>query len=164
MKLSVAAQWREYHCNDFRDRVVEALDQHIPGYLKARTKGRSRQLGEEGGTKLAKAMRSVEVREFVVKSTFHRALLVVDQDPREPTSAEYGHAEPLVSPYVDAYIEYVVGCATAYAPQPNDLGDSECFLYLQDDYRFLSSDMRWVKIARRACASYLLDPENKTPE
>jgi hypothetical protein len=164
VKLSVAAQWREYHWNDFRDRVVEALDQHIPGYLKARTKGRSRQLGEEDGKKLAKAMRSVEVREFVVKSTFHRALLVVDQDPREPTSAEYGHAEPLVSPYVDAYIEYVVGCATAYAPQPNDLGDSECFLYLQDDYRFLSSDVRWVKIARRACASYLLDPENKTPE
>jgi len=70
----------------------------------------------------------------------------------------------LLSAYADAYIEYIIGCATEFAPQRNDLGDSECFLYLQDDYRFLSSDVRWVKIARRACPSYLLDPENKTAE
>jgi hypothetical protein len=164
VKLSVVAEWREYHWNDFRDRVVEALDQHIPGYLKARAKGRFKQLGEEDGKKLAMAMRSDEVRKFVVKSTFHRALLVVDQEPREPTSTEYGHADELVSPYVDAYTEYIIGCATEFAPQPNDLGDSECFLYLQDERSFLSSDARWVKIARRACPSLVYDPERKIPE
>jgi hypothetical protein len=164
VKLSIATQWREYHWNDFRDRVVEALDQHIPGYLAARAKGRSKQLGQEDGKKFAKAMRSVEVREFVVKSTFYRALLIVDQVPREPTKAEYDHAEPLLSAYADAYIEYVIGCATEFAPQPNDLGDSECFLYLQDDWSFLSSDARCVRIGRRACPSRTCDPENKVPQ
>lgn len=164
VKLSIAAHWREYHWNDFRDRVVEALDQHIRGYRAARAAGRSKQLGKEDGKTFAKAMRSVEVREFVVKSTFCRALLVVSQDLREPTREEYGRTEPLVSAYADAYIEYVIGCATEFAPQPNDLGDSECFLYLQDDGRFLSSDARWVGIARRACPSRTCDSENKVPE
>lgn len=58
----------------------------------------------------------------------------------------------------------ITACASEFAPQPNDLGDSECFLYLQEDRRLLSSDVRWVKIARRACPLWILDPENKVPE
>lgn len=164
VNLSLAAQWRAYHWNDFRDQIQQALDGQIPGYLAARAKGRSKQLNKQNAQIFAEAMRSAEVRKFVVGSTFFRALLVAGQQPRDPTNEEQRTAEPLVSPYVDAYIEYIIGCASEFAPQPNDLGDSECFLYLQDDWRFLSSDVRWVKIARRACPSWVHDPENKVSE
>ena len=164
VKVSVAEQWRTYHWNDFRDQVVLALDQHIPGYASARARGRSKQLNKEDAKIFAEAMKSGYVRQSVLRSTFLRALLVVGQDPRAPTKEEEQTAEPLLSAYIDAYIEYVIGCASEFAPQPNDLGDSECFLYLQDDRRFLSSDVRWVRIARRACPSRIHDPENKVPE
>ena len=163
VKLSLAEHWRSYHWNDFKEQVVQALDQHIPGYAAAREEGRSKQLSKENAKVFAQAMRSHEVRESVLQSTFLRALLIVGQEPRASTKEEQETAEPLLSAYVDAYIEYIISCASEFAPQPNDLGDSECFLYLQDDRRFLSSDVRWVKIARRACPSSIHDPENKVP-
>ncbi len=162
--LTLAAHWRTYHWNDFRDQVERALDGQILGYLAARAKGHSKQLNRENAKLFAEAMRLPEVRQFVISSTFFRALMVVGQDPREPTKEEWSASEPLVSPYADAYIEYIIACASEFAPQPNDLGDSECFLYLQEDRRLLSSDVRWVKIARRACPLWILDPENKVPE
>jgi hypothetical protein len=55
--------------------------------------------------------------------------LVVDEGPREPTKKERSGTEPLLSLYVDAYTEYIIGCASEFAPQPNDLGNFEGFLY-----------------------------------
>jgi len=56
------------------------------------------------------------------------------------------------------------GCATECSPHVSDLGDSECFIYLQGTNSFLSSDKRWVRIARKVCPNNVFDPENKVPQ
>jgi|SRR5579872_3255493 len=163
LNVPLAGAWRAYHWQDFADQVAVAIDQHCPGYKAARAQGRYIYLKHDEAKAFAKAMRSDEIRDFVIRSTFVRAQLP-NESVREPAEEEYLRAAPLLTPYADSYVEYVVGCATGqFAPQPNDLGDSECFLYLQEDRRFLSSDVRWVKIGRKACPSWLHDPENKVP-
>jgi hypothetical protein len=81
VNLSVAAQWRSYHWNDFRDQVQQSLGGQISGYLAARANGRSKQINNQNAQIFAEAMRSVEVRKFVVSSTFFRALLLAGQQP-----------------------------------------------------------------------------------
>ena len=161
INVPLTKTWRTYHWDDFRDKVVEAIDNFVTGYKAARDKGKMKRLNKEDGEVFAKNIRSAQVRKIVVETTFQRALLVVGEPDRKPTNAEYQHGEPAVTPYVDAYIEYIIGCTTDYAPQSNDLGDSECFLYLQGNRRLLSSDKRWVDIAKKACPAFFLDPENK---
>jgi len=161
LNVQLAQAWREYHWSDFSDQVANAIDQHCPGYKAARESGRYIYLRKENAKTFADAMQSNEVRSYIVASTFIRAQLGAET-LRTPTQAEHNHAEPLLAPYVGAYIEYVIGCATgSFAPQPNDFGDSECFLYLQNNNALLSSDHKWVKIARKVCPSHYLDPEMK---
>jgi hypothetical protein len=163
INLPLAKYWRSYHWDDFRDKVIIAIDQHVPGYKRARDQGKIKHLNKGDGEIFANTIRSAQVRKIIVETTFQRALLVAGEPNRRPTDAEYHQAEPSVAPYVDAYIEYMIGCATAFAPQSNDLGDSESFLYLQNNRAFLSSDKRWVCIARNACPANFCDPENKVP-
>lgn len=163
INVPLAKTWRTYHWDNFKDQVITAIDQYLPGYKTAREQGKVKHYNKQDGEIFAKLIKSEYVRKTVVNVTFHRALLVTEQPIRNPTVDEYNHAEPLVSSYVDAYIEFLIGCATTYAPQSNDLGDSECFLYLQSNKAFLSSDRRWVSIARKACPAHVCDPENKVP-
>lgn len=163
INVPLAKAWRTYHWDDFKEKVIVAIDQYLHGYKRAREKGKIKYFNKQDGEIFANALRSAFVRKCVVETTFYRALLVAGEPTRSPTDIEYQQAEPLVTPYVDAYIEYMIGCATAYAPQSNDLGDSECFLYLQLNTAFLSSDKRWVYIARKACPANYCDPENKVP-
>lgn len=163
INVPLAKAWRTYHWDDFKDKVTVAINQYLPGYKLAREQGKIRHFNKKDGETFANAIRSDYVRKCVVETTFYRALLVAEKPIRKPTDIEFQQAEPLVAPYVDAYIEYMIGCATAYAPQSNDLGDSECFLYLQNNSAFLSSDKRWVCIARKACPANFCDPENKVP-
>jgi len=161
VNLPLLKAWRTYHWDGFRDGVVDSLDQTVIGYKAARTAGKCIHLNSEEGDKFAKALRSEEAARVFLRCTFDRALLVADQTRRKPSKEEYDHAKPLLTPYVKAYTEYLIGCATKFAPESNDLGDSECFLYLQNGNAFLSSDRRWLQIARQACPSHCSDPEGK---
>jgi hypothetical protein len=161
--VSIIKAGRTYNWDGFRDEVVDSVDKAVIGYKAARVQGECVHLDKENGQKFAAALRSAEAKRVFLKNTFWRALLAVGQSPREPSDAECSHAEPLLSPYVNAYVEYLIGCATEFAPESNDLGDSECFLYLQDGNALVSSDRRWVGIARKACPSRYYDPENKIP-
>jgi hypothetical protein len=161
VNVSLARTWRLSQWEDFKSKVVDAIDSHVPGYKAAREKGKVKHLKRDGGNKFSAALKSVEARNVFVAGTFYRALLIAGQAPRMPTEKEFTSAAPLVSAYVDAYTEYLVRCATEYAPQTNDLGDSECFLYLQADTALVSSDRRWVEIARCVCPARYCDPENK---
>ena len=162
VNLPLANVWRGYHWNDFYDKVVDAIDQRVPGYKKKLRRGKSpHYLNKEKGHILANELRSLESGIVFTLATFVRALKVANQPPRIPSEKEVFIAEPLVAPYVAAYIEYLISCATKISPEPNDLGDSEIFYYLQGNNRFLSSDRRWVNISRIACPKYCFDPENK---
>jgi hypothetical protein len=62
-----------------------------------------------------------------------------------------------LAPYLDAYIEYIHGCATSFAPQANDFGDSECFVYLQDENKLVTREKRWTTIARQVCPAHYFE-------
>lgn len=163
VNISLARVWRLSQWDDFKNKVVDAIDSHVAGYKAARDQGKVKHLSKKNGEKFGNALRSSDARKVFVAGTFYRALLIAGQSPRQPTDAECAKATPLVSAYVDAYTEYLVRCATEYAPQTNDLGDSECFLYLQGSTALVSSDKRWVKIAKHVCPAQYCDPENKVP-
>jgi hypothetical protein len=70
-------------------------------------------------------------------------------------------AENSLASYIDAYSEYVIRCATEMAPQPNDFGDCESFIYLQSGTSLVTSDDRWIRIAREVCPSQIVVPVTK---
>jgi len=56
----------------------------------------------------------------------------------------------MIEPYAKAYREYLFKVATKFAPRPNDWGDLECFVYLQEGRKLFTSDQRWQDIATDA--------------
>jgi hypothetical protein len=160
--LPLVRNWRAYQFGDFEAKVIDAIDSNFPGYRKAREKGKAKFMPSSLRGQFIKVMWSDGFQDQVYKiGLFGRALLVQQQQYRCPTASEMNVLKSVFSPYVRAYTEYLIRCATKFTPQPNDLGDSECFLYLQCDRRFVSSDRRWVEIAKQACPGYYLDPEEQ---
>lgn len=151
-------QWRDFH-----NSVVNALDDHCPGYKDARSHGTRIRIDQQDEQAYKQTLRSNEFKRMLAVFLFNRALLAKELPPRQPTDAEFDTAAPKIKCYLDAYVEYIIRCATDYSPHLNDLGDSECFLYLQGTNSFLSSDKRWVRIARSTCPNNVFDPENKVP-
>lgn len=161
VNLQLMRGMRDVHWTDFRDQVVDALDTHCPGYKQARESGTRISIDPRLALEYKTTLRSDTFKRVLATAIFNRALLAQDLPPREPTNEEYTVAAPKIKCYLDAYVEYIIRCATDFTPQPNDLGDSECFLYLQGTNCFLSSDKRWVRIARAVCPNNVFDPENK---
>lgn len=157
----IRQHYYDHHRTDFEKKVVAAIDNYIPGYMKKRASGLAIRLKGNRRIQFENAIRSPKTQEVLFKSVFWQALFCVDQPRRDPNLTEMNNIHNAFGPYVSSYAEYVIGCATQFTPQPNDLGDSECFAYLQNGRRFLSSDKRWVKIARIACPAFVLDPERK---
>lgn len=161
VNIALIKSLRDVQWNDFCTSVVAALDHHCPGYKAARLRGERISIDLEHQPEYRKVLSSEEFQRYLAVAIFARALLVNDLPYRIPSEAEFAQALPNLKCYLDAYSEYIFRCATQFAPQRNDLGDSECFLYLQGTNSFLSSDKRWVRIAREVCPNNVHDPENK---
>jgi len=43
-----------------------------------------------------------------------------------------------------------------FAPDPNDLGDLACFIYLQGTAQVVTSERRWIELAKKARYETLL--------
>ena len=158
LNVSAIQTWRQFHWKQFVEDVENAIEEHVPGYKKARAEGKYTKLPKDTREKFRNDIGSEEVRRIFVESTFFRALPTSGVDSRPPTAGEYTRTAPLVAPYIDAYIEYINGCATSFAPQPNDFGDCECFIYLQGDNAFVTRDKRWSAIAKSVCPAHFRDP------
>jgi len=149
LDVSAIQTWRERYWTEFKDDVENAIEQHAPGYKLARTEGRYTKLPKEKRAQFAVDLRSAEVRHAFLLSTFVRALPSSHDSAAIPTDEQVARAAVALAPYLDAYIEYIHGCATSFAPQPNDFGDSECFVYLQDDNKLVTREKRWSTIAKQ---------------
>lgn len=159
--LRLIKSMHDDHWTDFRDTVVDTLDTHCPGYKEARACGTRIRIDGEDEPEYREILKSDGIKRMLAGAVFNRALLAKGLPPRLPTDQEYADVEPSIKCYLDAYVEYIIRCATEFTPQKNDLGDSECFIYLQGSNCFLSSDKRWVRIARAVCPDNVFDPENK---
>jgi hypothetical protein len=41
--------------------------------------------------------------------------------------------------------------------QANDFGDSECFVYLQDENKLVTREKRWSTIAKQVCPTHYFE-------
>jgi len=153
VNLPLARVHRQYEWTDFHDKLVDALDEEIPGYKAARANGKCLHAGKQKARRMAAKFRSAEAKHAFLMASYCRALLKVEAPFSPPTQGQLKAASLQLQAYLDAYCEYLVGCATSFAPQPNDLGDSDAFIYLQADRALLTSDKRWARIARVVCPS-----------
>ena len=153
VNLPLAKAHRQYEWSDFHDRVVDALDEEIPGYKAARASGRCIHAGKQEATRIAAKLRSAGAKQAFLRASYCRALLEVEAPFTPPTARQIQTARPQLQAYIHAYCEYLVGCATLFAPQSNDLGDLDAFVYLQGGRALLTSDRRWDNIARAVCPS-----------
>ena len=91
----------------------------------------------------------------ILRATFDRMVYVLDdlnielteQQRNFPISEEIrNNAYSSLRPYILAYAQYLYRCASTYAPEDNDWGDLEHFIYLQGDNRLFTFDDKWINI------------------
>jgi hypothetical protein len=155
--VGVVREWREKHWSGFQQDIVTALDEWIPGYRDARNEGRYKRIAKENRSAFNEAMRSREVKVMLTLATYERVRLAAPELP-SPSNELISQAETILAPYINAYGEYVIRCATEMAPQANDFGDCESFIYLQPGTSLITSDDRWVRIAQAVCPSQIIVP------
>lgn len=149
LDVPAARAWRGGHYDDFERLVTEAIDEHVPGYGRARARGRMRQATND-------QVRAVEAHYArpgailaVLLATRERAALAAVEPVQAPTAQEVELAVERLLGYALIYTRYFINVAsTRYAPQPNDFGDLECFLYLRESRVVATSEARWLEIAR----------------
>jgi hypothetical protein len=155
LDVPVIQRWRSSHWKEFCDDVENAIEQHAPGYTQARPEGKYTNLPKDKREQFRKDLFSPEVRHAFVVSTFFRAAQRSNHVMAAPSPQFLARSAPLLAPYIDAYTEYIYLCATSFAPQPNDFGDSECFIYLQDENLLATCDKRWKVISQAVCPKHL---------
>lgn len=115
LNVSAIQTWREGHWTEFKEDVVNAIEQHAPGYKLAQSEGRYTNLPKEKRAQFAADLHSPEVRRVFLLSTFSRALPSSPGSSASPTDEQIARASVSLAPYLDAYVEYIHGCATSFA-------------------------------------------------
>ncbi|MGH7435408.1 MAG: hypothetical protein ACRENE_07015 [Polyangiaceae bacterium] len=157
VRVPIAHAWRSFHYADFMDQVIVAVDQYVPGYAKKRAKGEMKQANAETRKKLRVAFGGPAALLEVLLATRDRALLVGDiRQPPKAAVAEIQKAVEQLIIYISVYARYFEKVATTFAPQENDWGDLECFLYLQGDRQVVTAEDRWLDIATELGCDHLL--------
>jgi hypothetical protein len=160
VNVDLARQWRTFHWEDFMHKVEDVIDSEFAGYKAARRRGTAVYMNRAQATQFETKVFSNEAQLSILFGTFIRALLVVGSPMVKPRPEQIAQAQPALRPYLSAYSRYLVKCATTFAPDHNDWGDLENFIYLQNDNRLLTRDDRWLTIAAESgSAAFILDPE-----
>jgi len=160
VNVQLASKWRSYHWEDFMHKVEDAIDAEFPGYKQARLQGRVIHMDHDRAREFEREILSNACWIRIFLATYERALLVVGRPIQMPSREQLSAAAAALHVYVNSYSRYLIKCASTFAPQANDWGDLESFIYLQGNNRLLTRDRRWIDIAREAgSAAMLLDPE-----
>lgn len=157
LNIKLSNIWRTYHWQDFKNKVEDAIDKYKPGYKNARNQGKMFHMNKQEGGRFEKMIMHPSSQCAILFSTYERALKVLDREFEKPTQEQASQAYSLLEPYVEAYSRYLIKCATIFAPEPNDLGDLECFIYLQDQNRLLTNEKRWICIAKEVCPQFIFE-------
>ncbi len=148
VRVPFARSLRDFHSTDFVAKMVSAIDSYVPGYAKKRAKGLMKQSGASDAARLKKMLLSPAALLAVLLATRDRAFLAGDiTTATDVTKDEMVRALDQILPYVMVYSRYFEKAATVFAPQENDLGDLECFIYLQDGRDIATAEIRWIEIA-----------------
>lgn len=150
--------WRINNWREFQEDITIALDNWIPDYRAARGAGKVVHISKLDRSAFREGVRLNEVKRHLTVMTYDR-VRTLNSENLNPSDEQIGKVQSLLAPYIDAFCEYIIRCAIEYAPQENDFGDHENFIYLQDDAALVTSDKRWVDIGKAVCPSRIVVPE-----
>jgi hypothetical protein len=152
----LAHKWRMRHWDAFRRDVEDAVEVDVPGYKKARARGRNKHMSGAARPAFERKVGSTGFQTSLLLATYSRALLAASLPPSPPEPAAVANAQRLLTPYLAVYAQYLIGCACEFAPAANDLGDLECFVYLESGTHLLTAEKRWKRLAKKAGIDHLL--------
>lgn len=160
--VPLARMWRGGHYDDFEQDMIAAADQYVPGYATSRASGRLRNATAAQRHAALTAFSDEQAGNVTLLATRLRAWLGREGDLPPATEEEMTHASALLDAYCRVYRRYFLDVVTtAYAPQPNDFGDLECFVYLRENRLVATSEVRWHDVSTRAGLSgAVVDPKN----
>jgi hypothetical protein len=157
VRVPIAHAWRSFHYADFVAQVIAAVDQYVPGYAKKRAKGKMKQANKETIAKLQLQFGGPAALLEILLATRDRAFLVGDiRNPPRATKEEIERAVEQLIVYISVYSKYFEKVATTFAPDENDWGDLECFIYLQGDREVVTAEDRWLDIASELGCDHLV--------
>lgn len=147
--------WRTSQWHDFRIAIEHVIDEHIPGYFESRRNGRIIHMNRSDSNNFRNLLFSDITQNEILRATFDRMVYVLDDLNIELTEQQRNfsiseeirnNAFSSLRPYILAYAQYLYRCASSYAPEDNDWGDLEPFIYLQGDNRLFTFDDKWINI------------------
>lgn len=158
--VPLARAWRGGHYDDFEQQMIAAVEDYVPGYAEARANGGFLHATAAQRAAVEAVFTWAEARAFTLAATRLRAMLGAAEPVGAATDEETAQALALLSPYLEVYHRYFLDVVTTqYAPQPNDFGDLECFVYLSNERVVATSERRWLQVAQAAgLAARVLDP------
>lgn len=158
IKANDSYLWRKDRWLKFRDMITDIVDKKVsPGYKEARNRGQCRRVNSRKGEIFKKQLFAPCEQKNILLATYERALKEVGKRYKTPSERQFKSALDSLFPYIEAYSLYLVKCATSYAPQPNDCGDLDCFLFLHDNNRLLTKDDRWFEIANAISPEFIYE-------
>lgn len=160
--LEVARQWRVNTYEHFCREIQETVDRFCPGYRAERQVGRAVSLPRQYGDILRAALQQRALHQLLIPATIDRVSALIGQTVPPPNEHDIARVHELLDPYISVYCEYIYDAATRQPPSPNDHGDFECFIYLQDNRRLWTSDRRWISLAASAGFSQWLFSTDQT--
>jgi hypothetical protein len=150
VNVSLASATRSSHYDDFADNMAQVCDSLIPGYYAAyRQKQELPKLKHDDRTNLRHLVASAPFLAAILKhGVLGRYQLITSRDFNMSTNEAAFRAIGAFTPYTAVYGAYVRELSTAgRKPDPNDWGDLELFLYLQDNDFVSTSEKKWWLIA-----------------
>lgn len=155
-------EWRGFHYEDFNEKVIKAIESVHPNYMNRTSSGNLRRLVDQ---KLISQFDSDEMQIASILMTYERVKLAIKVDKintkykEKPSQKDVKQVFHKIKNYINAYFQYLKYLATTpAAPDENDLGDHEAFMYLQNkNWILATSDKRWVQIANEICPQNLLN-------
>lgn len=157
VNVPIVQSWKDTRYPEFQKQMDDLIQKIHPTYYAKHASGQPSYMKKEDAKLAKKAFADMRLRETLVSATYERIGGV-----GAPSATTLKSVTALLEPYIVAYTEYVIDVATQAKPRPNDLGDLECFIYLQNDRRLLTRDKRWIGVAEAGSlkAQWLLDPES----
>ena len=145
-------EFRNLSEKSFLEITEAAKETIIPNYLSKRTKGKMAQLTKRQNSQYSQRMFHPSSVVRVLFETYKKALsqlglLKIDFKNTNINREQIELAAERIEFYVLIAIGYMA-YNLDHAPNHNDLADREMFVYLNNKRRFLTSDGKWIEIAK----------------
>ena len=146
---ALATSWRTQVYADFEKDIITVIDGEIPGYAAARAQKKGATMKQAQLNQFQAKMADPGMFAAAVLATYDRVRLQVPNSAAQPAQALKPDAFRKLYNYGRAYPAYLVHIAAGHAPEPNDWGDLEAFIYLHDGMKLLTSETKWHEVAQR---------------